>query len=218
MSRIPRPVKTSGLTLALVSLTFIWIAGLSSSSIAQPLLDQLPTLQEQAGAVLTLITLSVLAVRSGSRNGHGIMWLLGVLFMQLGYGILGVVLIDRFVPADPIQTIVIVAGGCLTILTLIMLYGFASSRSFRLWEVYAVLLGFSAGLLGVAATRVRAIWMAAAVVALIGFLMYIVHIIARFKRTASPSHKNAVRLYVSITGAPVELVLFLLSAILNRII
>lgn len=218
MSRIPRPVKTSGLTLALVSLTFVWIAGLSRSSIAQPLLDQLPTLNEQAIAVLGLMTLSVLAVRRGAQDSHGVMWLLGVLFMQLGYGILGVVLIDRFAPTDPLQTILIIGAGCLTLLTFIMLYGFASSRSFRLWEVYAVLLGVSAGLLGVAATRVRAIGLAAVVVALLGFLMYVVHIIARFKRTASPAHKNAVRLYVSITGAPVELVLFLLSAILNRIL
>lgn len=217
MSLLSGRVGTATVTLSLIGLTFVLIGLSSQFWVADSILTELPTITSQVAAFLLLSFGGVIAVRNAIRTHYRVLWVLGVVLMQAAYVLLGLLLIGLTDPADPVYTVSVVGGAVVAIFALLLFYGFWSSRSFHLWEVYAVLLGLSAAVLTVAATRVRAVIFVAGAILVISLMMYVIHVIARFKRSVPKPLRNGARLYVAITGLPIELALYLPSALIRRV-
>jgi hypothetical protein len=216
MSVLSGRVGTAIVTLALVALTFFLVAVTTHFGFSRSVLTAFPTTASQLAVFFGLSTVAVLAVRNAIRTQYRVLWGLGVVLMELAYAFLGTVLFARVPPESAISMLGIVAGVVLGVLGLLLLYAFRSSRSFHLWEVYAVLAGVSASVLAVAATRVRAIVFVAAAILALSLMMYVVHVISRFKKSVPHPLRNGSRLYVAITGLPIELALYIPLVVARR--
>jgi hypothetical protein len=209
---------TALVTLFLVGSTFVLVGLAKQFSIATVVLPEFPTVTSQVAVFLGLSTVGVLAVRNAIRTKYRVLWLLGVLFMQSSYTFLGIIILEVTTITNPVEAVGIVGGIVVGVFTVLLAYGFWSSRSFQLWEVYAVLLGLSAAVLIIAATRIQAVGFVAGAILLLALMMYVIHVIARFKKSVPRPLRNGTRLYVAITGLPIELALYLPTVALRRLI
>lgn len=209
-------LKSVGLSTALVALNIVFIAALALTPARQ--LTNLAFSIPIVGVIVfgALITGGVYLARSGIRNNSTSKAYGGTAILQIAYAVFGAGIIG-FLPQNAHAvvlgaTAVITAG--ITLLSGLLVYG--TGHDFSNWGRYSTYMFIGVFLFALVGSLTPTVLAVAFLLALGGFITYLVYEIWEMKQEPRNIYLNAIGIYVAFMGVFVQILQIVVEMYLRR--